>query len=61
MLGLRDDSDIPQTISTSYSDDEQTGKKEKLSPLYNDDVGPIALFNRCLRVPETNFRFPPRF
>jgi hypothetical protein len=40
MLALRD-GDVPQTISTSYSDDEQTGKN-KLSislPLYYD-VGP---------------------
>jgi hypothetical protein len=26
MLGLQDQDDIPQTISTSYADDEQTGK-----------------------------------
>jgi hypothetical protein len=40
MLALRD-GDVPQTISTSYSDDEQTGKyKFPISfPLYYD-VGP---------------------
>jgi tripeptidyl-peptidase-1 len=40
MLALRD-GDVPQTISTSYSDDEQTGKnKLPISlPLYYD-VGP---------------------
>lgn len=40
MLGLRD-VDVPQTISTSYSDDEQTGKDKLLIslPLFYD-VGP---------------------
>ncbi len=40
MLAMRD-GNIPQTISTSYSDDEQSGKNKLLKPfpLYYD-VGP---------------------
>ena len=51
MMALRD-KDVPQTISTSYSDDEQTGKnKLSILSLYVT-IGPqlriIASFSRYL-------------
>jgi hypothetical protein len=63
MLGLRDGA-VPQTISTSYSDDEQTGKNIPFLFLYIAMRGQIS--NNCvvksvLRAPEltsTSFLVP---